>query len=217
MHALVLFLILSATLLTAARPKRAANDEAEEPTVDEIPQLEGQGLPKVEQGDEMYHSKTPPTYMRCDCCAATAFWIHRAFKLAHKERFMKKLKLDKIYETVDDICLPKTFSRTYGIKNIDGRPRLSGGGLKWFYHQSPASGTLMPGQWLNHQCRETQGEISEEELYDLFWKYHVTKGHEKSDVPFFLDVCVKTLKKCSKREAFESYDGIEEGDLEKKW
>jgi hypothetical protein len=110
--------------------------------------------------------------------------------------------------------LPKTFSRTYGIKNINGKHRLSGGGLMGFYHQAPAVGTLMPGQWLNHVCRQIQGEFGEDELYDLFWKYHVKKGLEKSDVPFFRDVCIDGLKLCTLQEAPDTYDGWKDAPKE---
>jgi hypothetical protein len=173
-----------------------------------------EGLPTAT--DEEYYSKVPPKHMSCDACAATAFWIHRQFKLAHKEKYSKKLKLDQIYDLVDEICLPKTYSRTYGIKNINGKHRLSGGGLKHFYSQAPAVGTAMPGQWLNYQCRQTQGEFGEEELYEMFWKYHVVKKHESSDVPFFRQICIKRLKKCTEAQALETYDGYEAKHSEEK-
>lgn len=182
---------------------------------DELPlHPEETGLPSVKEGDEEYHSRVPPRHMLCDACAAAAFWIHRSLKLAHKEKFLKPLKEYEVIETIDDICLPKTFSRTYGIKNIDGRHRLSGGGLMGFYKQAPAVGTLMPGQWLNHECRHIQGEFGEDELYKLFWKYHVKQGLDKSDVPFFRDVCIKQLKHCTLKEAPDTYDGWSEADKE---
>lgn len=171
-----------------------------------IPNEVADGLPSVKEGDEEYHSRVAPTHMRCDTCSAAAFWIHRALKLAHKEKFLKRLRTDVVYDAIDDVCLPKTFSRTYGIKNVNGRHRLSGGGLKWFYTQAPAVGTLMPGQWLNHMCREIQGEFGEDDLYDMFWKYHVKQALENSDVPFFRDVCIRRMKKCTEKEALESYD-----------
>jgi hypothetical protein len=175
---------------------------------DDIPNYgEEKGLPSVKEGDEEYHSKTPPKHMLCDCCAAAAFWIHRSLKLAHKEKFLKPLSEVDVIETIDDVCLPKTFSRTYGIKNVGGRHRLSGGGLMGFYHQAPAVGTLMPGQWLNHECRYIQGEFGEDELYALFWKHHVKKPVDNSDVPFFRTVCIDRLKHCKREEAADTYDG----------
>jgi hypothetical protein len=200
-------LFLIAGLLLAAVALGQEEDE------DVLPVHKGEeGLPSVREGDEEYHSRVPPRHMLCDTCAAASFWIHRALKLAHKEKFSKRLKEYDVIETIDDICLPKTFSRTYGIKNINGRHRLSGGGLMGFYHQAPAVGTLMPGQWLNHECRQIQGEFGEDELYDLFWKYHVKNPVDKSDVPFFRDVCIRRLKHCKAEEAADTYDGWKDAD-----
>jgi hypothetical protein len=176
----------------------------------------GEGMASIKPGDEEWESKVPPRHMRCDCCAASAFWIHRSLKLAHKEQFLKRLREDEVIDTIDDICLPKTFSRTYGIKTLNGRHVLSGGGLKGFYAPGGASGILGPGQWLNHACREIQGEFYEDGLYDLFWKYHVKEGLEKSDVPFFRDICIKQMKKCTEKEALASYDGYDEKE-QKEW
>lgn len=201
---LLLLLALAVALVTAPSLARAAGsyDEDEEPD-----HSNEEGLAKTTE--EEYHSKAPPRHMRCDTCSAAAFWIHRSLKLAHKENFMKKLKEVDVIETIDEVCLPKTFSRTYGIKRINGKHRLSGGGLKGFYISGPATGTAMPGQWINHMCRHIQGEVGEEDLYALFWKHHVTKGHEQSDVPFFREVCINRLRKCTEAEALESYDGYE--------
>lgn len=205
--ALAIFLVVRASAEESLHPDPEPVGEEAKPNTDR--EVNG-GLPKVTE--EEHNSKVPPDHMRCDCCSAAAFWIHRSLKLRHKEDFRKKLKEIDVLETIDDICLPKTFSRTYGIKYINGKHRLSGGGLKGFYIQAPAAGTLMPGQWLNHQCREIQGEIGEDDLYDLFWKYHVKLALENSDVPFFREVCIKRLKRCSEKEALESYDGYEKKD-----
>mmetsp|Transcript_39468 Transcript_39468/g.122083 ORF Transcript_39468/g.122083 Transcript_39468/m.122083 type:complete len:213 (-) Transcript_39468:42-680(-) len=201
--------LLTITLAALVVISTSANDD------DDVPlHKDEKGLPSVKEGDEEYHSQVPPKHMRCDACAASSFWIHRAIKLAHKEKFLKRLKEYDVIDAIDDICLPKTFSRTYGIKNINGRHRLSGGGLMGFYHQAPAVGTLMPGQWLNHVCRQIQGEFGEDELYNLFWKYHVKKGLEKSDVPFFRDVCIDGLKLCTTAEAPDTYDGWKDAPKE---
>lgn len=206
--ALTLLLTVSSLVgPVAAKKKKVVIEDDDAPPV--APPEEG-GLPRVKSGDEEYESYTPPEHMKCDVCSAAAFWIHRAFKLRHKDNFLKKLKMVDIIDTVDDVCLPKTFSRSYGIKRINNRHRLSGGGLKWFYTQAPAVGTAMPGQWMNHVCREIQGEYGEEDLYNMFWKYHVLRGHAQSDIPFFRKICVKDMKKCSPSEALESYDGLEE-------
>lgn len=202
-------LLLAAGIASSSGVAAAADDYVEAPPADG-------GLPSVKPGMEEYESRVPPPHMRCDTCCAAAFWIHRALKLRHKDNFLKKLKEVDVIETIEDVCLPKTFSRSYGIKRIDNRHRLSGGGLKWFYTQAPAVGTAMPGQWMNHECRDIQGELGEDDLYDLFWKTHVlqkgkAKGDEApSDVPFFKEVCIKRMKHCTKKEAFESYDGYEE-------
>jgi len=197
----------------ASMPRQGNFDDYDE---EHGPVDRGQGLASVKAGDEEWEAKVCPRHMRCDCCAASAFWIHRSLKLAHKERFMKKLREDVVIDTIDDVCLPKTFSRTYGIKNVNGRHVLSGGGLKGFYASGGASGVLGPGQWLNAACREVQGEMEEDGLYDLFWEYHVKQGLEKSDVPFFRDICIKRMKKCTEKEALASYDGYDEKD-QKEW
>ena len=217
----LVWLLLSSIVISGASDTEEEEKEKPKPykpkEVDpevEDPDHGTEGLAQVTE--EEYHSKVPPKYMRCDACAATAFWIHRSLKLAHKEKFLKKMKEYDVIDVIDDVCLPKTYSRTYGIKNINGKHRLSGGGLKAFYHPVGATGTAMPGQWLNYQCRATQGEFGEDELYDLFWKYHVVKGHEQSDIPFFRKVCIERLKLCTEQQALETYDGLEEKHLKEK-
>jgi hypothetical protein len=170
----------------------------------------GGSLPELKDNEK--DAFIAPDHMICDTCCGALFHIHWKLKKAHKDNFQKRLKETEYLSVIDDACMPRTFATTYGTKEVDGLHHLSGDGLKWFGVQSPTVGTLEPGRWLTDTCRRIQGEIGEDELYEMFRVYHVQMALEKSDVAMFRHVCVERLKLCTHAQGLKSYDTYEPED-----
>jgi hypothetical protein len=168
-------------------------------------------LPKPTEEEDL--AKVSPDHMKCDTCAGSLFHIWWKFKKWHEKYPNRRMKESEVLESVDDSCMPRSFATTYGIKKVGDRHHLSGDGLKWFSVQSPTVGTLQPGMWLTDACRVTQGDVGEDELYEMFNVYHKQMGLEKSDVAMFRDVCIRRRKQCTEEEGLETYDRFEKEDL----
>ncbi|ESN92496.1 hypothetical protein HELRODRAFT_194214 [Helobdella robusta] len=80
--------------------------------------------------EEESKSRFIPENFRCDACKAVAFQFYTAFDDFNKYNKQHKYNIPEyeLLDLVDKICDPSTY-KLYGIKEIKGLKKLSGGGL----------------------------------------------------------------------------------------
>jgi len=133
-----------------------------------------------EMNAEETDSVVLPRRLRCDACRAIAYQMGEGLVAANRpgssyttKKGKKRMKESVYLEAFDKTCRgnkdnPDAGLGGYGIKNVDGRNRLSGPGLP----EADKPGVMMGGsKWpgrLGNKCGELVGEFGEDEIYDAF-------------------------------------------------
>ncbi|XP_060084966.1 marginal zone B- and B1-cell-specific protein-like [Ylistrum balloti] len=192
-HYVVHMLVISSLLLHLSEPKLAGVEESEDkksgtlsfktPTLD----------------DEDAHSLHMPQDLKCDGCRVVAYQLQTKFSEAHQKRpSLKVLPESQIIDITESICESK-FDK-YGIKDVDGKKRLSGPGLD----TADIPGIMQGGgRWpnrLREMCSMYVGEIGEEEIYEAYLK--------EKDLDKFLCRGKGLLGECSKSKKRHKTDEL---------
>ncbi|XP_071479302.1 marginal zone B- and B1-cell-specific protein-like [Diadema antillarum] len=146
--------------------------------------------------DEEYHSPHLPGAMKCDACSILTHMMVERLDAANKKRpsLKKKLPESEIIDIFEDLC-DDEFNNV-GIKEVNGKKRLSGPGSKI----ADTPGIMQGGgKWpfrMMQMCQGYLGDFGEEELYQFYLqgqlKKKVCSGPQ--------GVCRKEKKKASSKK-----------------
>lgn len=125
--------------------------------------------------DEDYHSPHLPPAMKCDACNILTEMMKERFDKANEKRPSLKRKLPEsdLIDIFEELCNDQY--NNVGVKEIDGKKRLSGPG-------SPIKDTpgIMQGggKWpfrMLQMCQGYLGEFGEDELYQFYLDGELSK------------------------------------------
>ncbi|XP_033738265.1 marginal zone B- and B1-cell-specific protein-like [Pecten maximus] len=168
-HHVVIIIVICSLVVRLSEPKLTGVEESEDKKSGSL------SFKTPTLDDEDAHSLHMPRDLKCDGCRVVAYQLQTKFSEAHKKRpSLKVLPESQIYDITESVCESK-FDK-YGIKEVDGRKRLSGPGLE----TADIPGIMQGGgRWpnrLRETCSMYMGEIGEEEIYEA---YRQEKDFEK--------------------------------------
>nr|KAG5690702.1 hypothetical protein BaRGS_005065 [Batillaria attramentaria] len=148
--------------------------------------------------DEDEHAIHMPRELRCDGCRLAEKFKKVTEKFKHTD---KQFYESDIIEMVDSVCIDKEEKfKGYGMKEINGKRRLSGEGLETKDVPGLQKGG---GKWpyrLHLMCEQYAGEVGEQEMFDA-WQ----AGQRLDDVicrnKQLGPICPKRKKKKKKKAA----------------
>ncbi|KAL8577631.1 hypothetical protein ACOMHN_020240 [Nucella lapillus] len=158
-------------LLLSSGGKSEDHDDDDSGTVEQKPP-EGMTALKFKAAnltEEDQHSMHMPQDLMCDGCKVIAYLATRRLNNV-QGRYKKGHRLleSEVIDLFDEVCHNNAAFDGYGVKEVDGKKRLSGEGLE----TKDVPGVMQGGgKWpnrLRQMCEQYVGNLGEDLLYDTF-------------------------------------------------
>ncbi|XP_041363243.1 marginal zone B- and B1-cell-specific protein-like [Gigantopelta aegis] len=125
-------------------------------------------------GEEDAHSPFLPDSLRCDACRIIAHMLYIRFDKQHNKmksliEKVGRLRESDVMDIIDSVC--EDSFESIGVKEVNGRKRLSGPGLE----TKDIPGVMQGGgKWpyrLRSMCGTYTGDVGEEEIYSAYLEH----------------------------------------------
>nr|XP_054773111.1 marginal zone B- and B1-cell-specific protein-like [Lytechinus pictus] len=156
------------------------DEEEEEEEEEAPPRPPGESLGTInfstpDLDDEDHHSPHLPSSLKCDACHILTHMMTERLDKANEKRpsLKKKLPESEIIDIFEELCSDEFHN--VGVKEINGKKRLSGPGSK--IQDTPGimqGGGKWPFRMLQ-MCQSYLGDYEEEELYGFYLKGKLDK------------------------------------------